>query len=209
MSPPIPSNEPPTDVASLEPPALVSNFVLVFWSSRKLNRWPHSDWNHGLRMSRRVELLLVSDRSWLYEPHKNLTCGPFRKVRPDCAHVHAGKKIDARVVFGVLGGAFTKRWRICPSETACRCSHNASILRQTFVRRCQNLRQKSSAVVIFVADWLCEVGVVIARAGQKSCPVFSSDPTFEPRFTQRGSFSLRFWGSVGSVSALFLGEHRL
>src|SRR5215468_8919313 len=64
-SPPMPSSEPPTDVASLEPPALVSNFVLVFWSSRNLNRCPHSDWYHGLRMSRRVELLLVSDRSWL------------------------------------------------------------------------------------------------------------------------------------------------
>src|SRR5262245_53058628 len=30
-----------------------------------------------------------------------------------------------------------------------------------------------------------------------------------PAFAQRGSFSLRFWDSVGSVSALFLGEHRL
>src|SRR5262249_37600381 len=29
-SPPMPSSEPPTDVASREPPALVSNFVLVF-----------------------------------------------------------------------------------------------------------------------------------------------------------------------------------
>src|SRR5215813_2170841 len=83
MSPPIPSNEPPTDVASLEPPALVSNFVLVFWSSRNLKRCPHSDWYHGLRMSRRVELLLVSDKSWLYEPHRKRTCGPFKKDRCD------------------------------------------------------------------------------------------------------------------------------
>src|SRR6516162_5834662 len=43
MSPPMPSNEPPTDVASLEPPTEVSNFVFVFWSSRKLKRCPHSD----------------------------------------------------------------------------------------------------------------------------------------------------------------------
>src|SRR5262245_41277322 len=89
-SPPMPSSEPPTDVASLEPPALVSNFVLVFWSSLKLKRWPHSDWYHGLRMSRRVRLLLVSDSSWLYEPHKNRTCGPRRNDTSDCAHVHAG-----------------------------------------------------------------------------------------------------------------------
>src|SRR5262249_3745908 len=43
MPPPSPSSEPPTDVASLEPPALVSNFVLVFWSSRNLKRCPQSD----------------------------------------------------------------------------------------------------------------------------------------------------------------------
>src|SRR5262249_868012 len=128
--PPIPSNEPPTDVASLEPPALVSNFVLVFWSSRNLKCCPHNDWYHGLRMSRRVELLLVSDKSWLYDPHRKRTCGPFKKDRCDCAHVHAGKKIDATVAFEHLGGACTKRWRICPSETACKCSHNASIAQQ-------------------------------------------------------------------------------
>src|SRR5262249_51586293 len=63
ISPPMPSSEPPTDVASREPPALVSNFVLVFWSSLKLKRCPHSDWYQGLRMSRRVRLLLVSDNS--------------------------------------------------------------------------------------------------------------------------------------------------
>src|SRR6516165_5038986 len=130
MSPPIPSNEPPTDVASLEPPALVSNFVLVFWSSRNLKRCPHSDWYHGLRMSRRVELLLVSDKSWLYEPHRKRTCGPFRNIRCDCAHTHAGKKIEATVVFAHLGGKFTSRCLISPFTTACRCSHNASIAQQ-------------------------------------------------------------------------------
>src|SRR5262249_45381569 len=41
--PPMPSSDPPTDVASREPPALVSNFVLVFWSSRNLYRCPQSD----------------------------------------------------------------------------------------------------------------------------------------------------------------------
>src|SRR6516164_9406822 len=130
MSPPIPSNEPPTDVASLEPPTLVSNFVFVFWSSQKLKRCPHSDWYHGLRMSRRVELLLVSDKSWLYEPHRKRTCGPFRNIRCDCAHTHAGKKIEATVVFAHLGGKFTSRCLISPFTTACRCSHNASIAQQ-------------------------------------------------------------------------------
>src|SRR5262249_30165752 len=50
-------------------------------------------------MSRRVMLLLLSDKSWLYEPHKNRTCGPFRNVRADCARNHAGKQTDAMVVF--------------------------------------------------------------------------------------------------------------
>src|SRR5262249_15221949 len=118
ISPPMPSSEPPTDVASREPPALVSNFVLVFWSSLKLKRCPHSDWYQGLRMSRRVRLLLVSDNSWLYEPHKNRTCGPRRNDTSECAQVQAGYQMDPIVVFPQRGGMFTNKLRICPSETA-------------------------------------------------------------------------------------------
>src|SRR5260370_54946 len=97
-SPPMPSSEPPTDVASREPPELVSNFVLVFWSSRNLKRWPHNLWYHGDKISRRVKLELVSERSWLYEPQRNLTCGPVRKPTSDCAQVQARKHIAVIVV---------------------------------------------------------------------------------------------------------------
>src|SRR5215471_7340650 len=118
MSPPIPSNEPPTDVASLEPPTEVSNFVFVFWSSRKLKRCPHSDWYHGLRMSRRVELLLVSDKSWLYEPHRKRTWGPLRKAFFDCAQTHAGKHTLVTSVLPHRGGKFTSRCLMSPFTTA-------------------------------------------------------------------------------------------
>src|SRR5438067_8141768 len=120
MSPPNPSSEPLTEVASRDPPAVLSNCNLVFWSARKSNRDPHRARYQGLRMSRRIKLLFWSESVWLYEPHRNRTWGPERYEIFRRAQVHAGQQTEAVNVFVHRGGKLTNNRRIWPSVTACK-----------------------------------------------------------------------------------------